>query len=41
MNHVFKIILGDESENRASYNEPKIGIAPELVTSIFDFIKKL
>jgi pimeloyl-ACP methyl ester carboxylesterase len=41
MNHVFKTIQGDESENRASYNEPKIGIAPELITSIFDFIKKL
>lgn len=41
MNHVFKIIEGDESENRASYNEPKIGIAPLLITSIFDFIIQL
>lgn len=41
MNHVLKIIDGDEVENKASYNNPKLPIATELVTSIYDFIAKM
>lgn len=41
MNHVLKIIDGDEVENKASYNNSKLPIATELVTSIYDFIAKM
>lgn len=41
MNHVFKIIEGDEAENKASYNNPKLPVAPELITSISEFISKM
>lgn len=41
MNHVLKNIEGDETENKASYNNPKLPIATELTTSIVDFIGKM
>jgi pimeloyl-ACP methyl ester carboxylesterase len=41
MNHVLKIIEGDEAENKASYNNPKLPVAPELITTVAEFISKL
>ena len=41
MNHVLKNIEGDEAENKASYNNPKLPIATELTASIVDFIGKM
>jgi alpha/beta superfamily hydrolase len=38
MNHVLKIVKGDKEENIASYNNPDIKIAKELIQSISDFI---
>ena len=38
MNHVFKIIKGDRTENMNSYSNPSLPIAPELPADIGDFI---
>ncbi len=38
MNHVLKIVKGDKEENIATYNNPDIKIAKELIQSISDFI---
>ncbi|UUC47073.1 alpha/beta hydrolase family protein [Flavobacterium cerinum] len=40
MNHVLKIITGDDTENKASYAEPDLKNAPELAKSINLFLKK-
>ncbi|MBP1839658.1 alpha/beta hydrolase [Formosa algae] len=39
MNHIFVPITGDRLENTKSYNESAREIAPELTTSIVDFIQ--
>ncbi|WP_159021286.1 alpha/beta hydrolase [Formosa sp. L2A11] len=39
MNHIFATIEGESTENSKSYNEPEREIAPELVTSIVQFIQ--
>lgn len=38
MNHLFKIVSDDLQENLATYNNPSIPIADEVVTSVVDFI---
>lgn len=38
MNHVFKIIKGDRTENLNSYSNPSLPIDPELPANIGDFI---
>jgi hypothetical protein len=38
MNHVFKIIKGDRTENMNSYSNPSLPIDPELAADIGDFI---
>ena len=39
MNHVLKIIEGDELENSKSYNEPYRPVAEELINLIVDFVR--
>ena len=41
MNHVFKEIKGDETENMKSYSDPNLQVAEKLVTAINLFIKSL
>jgi alpha-beta hydrolase superfamily lysophospholipase len=41
MNHVFKEIKGDNTENMQSYNIPDLPVAPELVSAVNQFIKTL
>jgi len=41
MNHVFKDIKGDQTENFASYNKPDLPIMPELIAAVNQFIKTL
>lgn len=41
MNHVMKIVEGDDIENAKTYNEPMRPIATELVEEIIDFVKNL
>ena len=40
MNHVFKEINGDMTENMNSYANPELPIMPELIEIISVFIKK-
>jgi hypothetical protein len=40
MNHIFKMVEGDEKANFATYSNPSLPISEELVSSITDFIKK-
>lgn len=41
MNHIFKEIKGDVSDNMQSYTNPKLPIIPKLTTTILNFIKTL
>jgi len=41
MNHVFKDIKGDATENMQSYNNPDLPVMPELVSAVNQFIKTL
>lgn len=41
MNHLFKEIKGDQTENMESYNKPELPIMPELSEKINSFISKL
>jgi len=41
MNHIFKEIKGDVSNNMQSYTNPKLPIIPKLTTTILNFIKTL
>ncbi|TVZ51567.1 alpha/beta hydrolase [Dokdonia sp. Hel_I_53] len=38
MNHVLRIIKGDDLENTKSYNQPNLPLAPEVVNTIAQFI---
>ena len=38
MNHIFRILDGNRQANIATYDQPNLPIAPELVKSISDFI---
>jgi fermentation-respiration switch protein FrsA (DUF1100 family) len=40
MNHIFRVVEGDRDANLATYNNPNLPIAPELVIDIGEFIKK-
>ena len=40
MNHVFRVVEGDNQANVATYYMPALPIDPELVTTISDFINK-
>lgn len=40
MNHVLKKV-GDESDNKAAYNDPSLPLHPDLIFSIISFIKQL
>jgi len=40
MNHIFRIVGESKEENIASYNNPQLPIAEELVSSIVSFIKQ-
>ncbi|RZJ70895.1 alpha/beta fold hydrolase [Flavobacterium sp.] len=41
MNHIFKTIKGDESENYESYNKPELPISEAFVSAVNSFIKTL
>ena len=41
MNHIFKIIQGDDTENKASYTNPELPISTELTSIITTFIRSL
>lgn len=41
MNHIFKEIEGDITENMQSYAKPNLPVMPELVEILVDFIKKI
>ena len=41
MNHIFKEIKGDVTENRQSYTNPKLPVMSSLVKTIVDFINKI
>jgi len=41
MNHIFKEIKGDITENRQSYTNPKLPVMPSLVNIIIDFVNKI
>ena len=41
MNHIFKIIQGDDAENKASYTNPELPISTELTSIITTFIRSL
>ena len=40
MNHIFKMIEGNDLENSKSYNQYNLPVMPELINTISDFIKK-
>jgi hypothetical protein len=40
MNHIFRIVKGDRQENIATYNNPSLPLADELVKDITSFILK-
>ena len=41
MNHIFKEIKGDLTENQQSYTNPDLPIIPALVEHIFQFVNKI
>ena len=41
MNHIFKVIQGDDAENKASYTNPELPICNELTSIITTFIRSL
>ena len=41
MNHIFKVIQGDDAENKASYTNPELPISTELTSIITTFIRSL
>lgn len=41
MNHIFKVIQGDDTENKASYTNPELPISTELTSIITTFIRSL
>ena len=41
MNHIFKVIQGDDAENKASYTNPELPICTELTSIITTFIRSL
>jgi pimeloyl-ACP methyl ester carboxylesterase len=41
MNHIFKLIKGDDAENKASYTNPDLSIATDLSELITTFIKTI
>jgi alpha/beta superfamily hydrolase len=41
MNHIFKVIKGDDMENKASYTNPELPICIELTSIITTFIRSL
>ena len=41
MNHIFKVIQGDDAENKASYTNPELPICTELTSTITTFIRSL
>lgn len=41
MNHIFKEIKGDETENMGSYSNPNLPVMPQLIEKITTFLKKI
>lgn len=41
MNHIFKDIKGDSSENQSSYSNPNLPVMPELIETITVFVNKI
>jgi fermentation-respiration switch protein FrsA (DUF1100 family) len=41
MNHIFKEINGDDTENMKSYTNPDLPLATKLVATIIPFVKSL
>lgn len=41
MNHIFKEIKGDETENMGSYANPNLPVMPQLIEKISTFLKKI
>jgi fermentation-respiration switch protein FrsA (DUF1100 family) len=39
MNHVLKIVSGDRQANMATYQDPSLPLAEQLVTGIVSFVK--
>ncbi len=40
MNHILKIVKGDRTANLATYMQPDLPLAPDLVSKIVEFLKK-
>lgn len=40
MNHILRLIEGNDVENSKSYNDPNMPVAPELVSAISEFIQQ-
>lgn len=41
MNHIFKDIKGDSTENQSSYSNPNLPVMPELIETITVFVNKI
>lgn len=41
MNHIFKEVSGDATENEATYSNPDLPVMPELVSAVNQFIKTI
>ena len=41
MNHLFRDIKGDDTENRASYTDANLQVMPELITVVNQFLKSI
>ncbi len=41
MNHLFRDIKGDDTENRASYTDANLPVMPELITVVNQFLKSI
>jgi hypothetical protein len=41
MNHVLKLVAADTQQQQASYADPTLPLAPQLVGAIVDFVHKL
>jgi hypothetical protein len=41
MNHVFKRVAADQAAQLASYSDPNLPVAPELIDGIATFVKSV
>jgi hypothetical protein len=38
MNHIFKIVEPDRAKQVASYSDPTLSVAPELINEVVEFV---